>query len=121
MILGLAPDPFFLNTICADSVPVAVSDKVEEIFSFYIPASFSKNPASINRIFRAYGVGVKDFEFYVFNRWGDVVFQTTDLEKGWDGLIDGAPASDDVYVYFAKAYSASGKSISKSGTVTIID
>jgi gliding motility-associated-like protein len=95
---------------------------VEDIITLYVPNAFTPyNQGGRNQIFNAYGIGVHEFEFYIFNRWGEIVFETNDLTKGWNGSFKGRQVQDDVYVWLAKATSITGKSISKTGTVTVVN
>ena len=79
---------------------------------------FSPNPN--DNIFYTYGIGIEDFEINIYNRWGERVFVSLDTKVGWDGTYDGKKVTEDVYVYVAKARSVNGKSITKTGTVTVL-
>ncbi|MEI6817866.1 MAG: T9SS type B sorting domain-containing protein [Bacteroidota bacterium] len=52
-----------------------------------------------NDYFTAYCEGVLDFHMYIFDRWGELVVETTDINQGWDGSVNGSPAKQDVFVY----------------------
>jgi len=94
---------------------------IEDILTLFVPSAFTpRNHDDKNNIFYAYGVGIYRFEFYIFNRWGQQIFESHDQYVGWDGTYLGVPAQQDVYVWLAKATSITGKSISKTGTVTIV-
>jgi PKD repeat protein len=71
-------------------------------------------------IFRGYGQGVAEFHLEVYNRWGVMVFRSDDINKGWNGFIDGAPAKQDVYVWRAKGRFTNGQPYEMSGDVTLI-
>ena len=58
--------------------------------------------------------------FRVFNRWGNKVFETSDLSKGWDGNYKGTPQPYDVYVYEIEALGNDGTTFHKQGNVTLI-
>jgi len=58
--------------------------------------------------------------FRIFNRWGEMVFETTDIEKGWDGTFSGTPQPFGVYVYQVSAETSTGKIIEKHGNTTLI-
>ena len=57
---------------------------------------------------------------YIFNRWGQLLFETNDAEKGWDGTISGAEQSSGTFVFMAKGTDYTGKIIIKNGTVVLI-
>ncbi len=52
-----------------------------------------------NNIFRAYTTAVSEFELWIYDRRGNLVFHTTDLDQGWDGTHDGVPLPQAAYVY----------------------
>lgn len=83
---------------CSDSTSLAVI--VKPIFTFYMPNSFSPNTDDRNDVFRPYGIGwdTDSYSLRIYNRWGALVFFSTDINHGWDGnLPDGAEAFQDVY------------------------
>lgn len=74
-----------------------VSEKEE--FALYIPNSFSPNGDGVNDIFKPVMVGnFQDLQMYIFDRWGQMVYYSTDLSDGWDGTFKGQRAMEDVYV-----------------------
>ncbi len=58
--------------------------------------------------------------FRIFNRWGNKVFETSNIEEGWDGKYKGVPQPYDVYVYQVEAVTNTGKLFHKTGNVTLI-
>ena len=58
--------------------------------------------------------------FRIFNRWGQVVFETTDINKGWDGKFNGEPQPMGVYVYTIEAFTSTNERFYKQGNVTLI-
>lgn len=86
------------NYGCQDQITHCVYVYPE--FSIYIPNSFTPNDDKLNDIFNVIGRGIKNFEMYIFNRWGDSIFYTNSITEGWNGLIsDGTFAKQDIYVY----------------------
>jgi gliding motility-associated-like protein len=81
----------------------AVSDEVKVIeycpTTFYVPNAFTPNGDGKNNLFMAVGSNVKDFELLVFNRWGEQIFRSTDINTGWDGSYNSQLVQQDVYVY----------------------
>jgi gliding motility-associated-like protein len=92
---------------CVDSVcHVVVIDDYTYIF---LPNSFTPNADGKNDFFRPVvnNVEADDYVFTIFNRWGGVVFKTTDLNNiGWDGNVNNQKAKEDVYVWKITARSA---------------
>jgi gliding motility-associated-like protein len=58
--------------------------------------------------------------FSIFNRWGQVVFETTNIDDGWNGQYNGAPQPMGVYIYTVKAVTNTGRKFVKQGNITLI-
>ena len=58
--------------------------------------------------------------FRLFNRWGGIVFETSNIADGWDGIANGKLAEEGVYVYQVSGKCENGYDIASSGTVTLI-
>ncbi len=86
-----------------------------------IPTGFTPNGDQLNDIFRAkvYGI-VESFNLEVFDRWGNLVFKSTDPEKGWDGTIKGLQANSGVFVWQCTYKLQGEKQGYQKGTVTLI-
>ncbi len=99
-----------------DSVFVHLNDET----LYGVPNAFS--PGGINNVFRIYKRGEATLNhFYIFNRWGEKVFETTNPEIGWDGTFNGTPQPVGVYVYDIQAVSAaSGKVVNMVGNLTLM-
>lgn len=84
---------------CVDSIVKKLA--VVEDVTFYIPNSFTPNGDGNNEVFMPKAVGVKKFRMDVFDRWGQLVYTTTDISQGWDGKSKkgGDILPQDVYVY----------------------
>ena len=68
-----------------------------------MPTAFSPNGDGANDLLEVKGWGIKELLYFqIYNRWGEIVFETTDLEKGWDGTFKGKPQNSDVYTYKVK-------------------
>lgn len=65
-------------------------------------------------------VSADGYSLYIFDRWGEKVFQSDDPTKGWDGSINGRPAPMAVYVYLLNAKMPDGSKIERKGSVTLI-
>jgi gliding motility-associated-like protein len=72
---------------------------------YYIPNTFTPNGDEFNQIFKPIfsnnSIDVYNYSFYIYNRWEHVIFETHDVEKGWDGLFeeDGIPVPQGTYNY----------------------
>ena len=101
-----------------DSIIVNPKNCIEGVF---LPNAFTPNNDGKNDLFKAIIRGhVSKFELMVYNRWGEVVFQTTDPLKGWDGRIQGSDVQSDVYIWLCK-YQMEGNQLKiDKGTVMLI-
>ena len=86
----------------------------------YLHLAFTPNNDNRNETVRPAGTGVQEADFKIFNRWGQLVFYTTDKYKGWDGMFMGRPQPAGTYVYVVKVKKLNGKVIEKKGTITLI-
>ncbi len=87
-----------------------------------IPTAFSPNYDGVNDVYRILKVlNVERLYFFkIFNRWGQVVFETNDIRQGWDGTVYGEPQDIGVYAFIVKALNRDGEIIVKSGNVTLV-
>jgi gliding motility-associated-like protein len=66
----------------------------------YLPNAFSPNGDTKNDVFKVYGTdALTDFHLQIFNRYGQLIFETSDKNKGWDGTVNNKPAVNGNYVY----------------------
>lgn len=84
---------------CRDSIYKEVV--VEEGFVFYAPSIFTPNDDGKNDVYQIFMSGTKEFQFMVFNRWGEQIFYTQDRNETWDGKYKGKLVKNDVYVFKA--------------------
>ncbi len=72
------------------------------IQALYIPNTFTPNLDSHNESFGGIGTGILSYEMIIFNRWGEVLFETKDLLQGWDGTYKGSVVPSGIYYYFIR-------------------
>ncbi len=68
----------------------------------FIPNAFTPNSNGLNDVFAPKFYGITEFTMYIFDRWGNQIFKTTDMNIGWNGCVNngsGEPVQQDVYVY----------------------
>jgi gliding motility-associated-like protein len=89
---------------CTDTVYRNIS--VTEEFTMYIPDVFTPNGDGLNDVFNVRGAGFVEegFEMLIFDRWGQLIYKTNDVYKGWDGKVKGVEAKNDVYVYKIRCF-----------------
>lgn len=79
-----------------------------------IPNAFTPNGKGGNEIFKAEGYSIANFKMGIYTRWGQKLFETDDISKGWDGTFNGKPCPEGVYVYMIDGYFESGRKLSTS-------
>jgi len=102
----------------ADTVAVKPKDCMK---GFYIPTAFTPNADGKNDVFRPLLFGnVKKYQFTIYNRWGQILFHTTEVGEGWDGTVAGVPQDPNVFVWTC-VYQLDGEGTkSEKGTVTLV-
>ncbi|MFC1733908.1 PKD domain-containing protein, partial [candidate division KSB1 bacterium] len=105
---------------CVDSTQTKIWIKAE--LGFYIPNAFTPNGDGLNDLF---GPVVTDYrsdgyEFYVYNRFGSMVFNTNNLDEKWNGLIENVPVPAGVYAWLIIIKDGNGLRKKYQGTVTLI-
>ncbi len=107
---------------CRDSVMKLL--KVEDDFALFIPNAFTPSKADgKNDIFKVSGIGFlsDSFEMRIYDRWGELVFKTNDINKGWDGSIKGGKiANPDVFIYKITIKDFKNKTREYVGHITIL-
>src|SRR4051812_16594495 len=84
----------------------------------FIPTAFTPNSDGMNDVFRVKGMNLQDFKLLVYDRWGEVVYESTNPNEGWDGSYKGNPVQNDTYVYQVTAENLKGKKL--TGAVTLV-
>ena len=79
------------------------------------------NPFNLdNDVFFPFASFIDDFHMMIFNRWGELIFETEDIAIGWDGYYRGKLCQQDVYVWKAYAKFIDGKTVNRVGDVTLL-
>ena len=102
--------------VCTDTATAIVPVKFQ---SLWFPNAFTPDKPT-NNIFRGYGTNVRDYDLWVYTRWGHPIFHTTDCGEGWDGTYHGIPSPVSAYVYLCHYTTLDGDPRTVSGTVTLL-
>jgi gliding motility-associated-like protein len=106
------------NCSGVDSVVVLPKDCLS---GFYVPAGFTPNADGKNDVFRPLLFGnVKKYRFIVFNRWGNIVFESSELMKGWDGTIRGIKQASAVFIWSCTFQMENEPERTEKGTVVLV-
>ncbi|MES2587373.1 MAG: gliding motility-associated C-terminal domain-containing protein [Bacteroidota bacterium] len=108
------------NCVFEDSVTIyCFNDKCEPP-NIYIPNAFSPNEKGKNEIFYVRGPQITKMLFRIFNRWGEMVFESTDPLIGWDGTFKGRKLDPDVFDYYVEVTCLAGNTEIIKGNVTLL-
>jgi len=87
---------------------------------FYVPNAFTPGMNS-NTLFRPVCIGISSLDYFsVYNRWGQLVYSTSQIGQGWDGRIQGKLQESNAYLWVLKGKDYTGRVISKNGAVVLI-
>jgi gliding motility-associated-like protein len=86
----------------------------------FIPNAFSPNGDAVNDVLHIYGEHLQQVHWMIFNRWGELVFETRDPSQGWNGMYQGEPLMPAVFVYFCRLTVADGRELILKGDVTLL-
>jgi len=130
------PNPIASLNIAADSIKYKVRATIPEtcygedeitvkLFKtspdIFVPSAFTPNANGLNDILKPIPVGISKLEFFsVYNRWGQLIFTTSEIGKGWNGLLGDAQQPNGTYVYMTQGIDYTGKTVFRKGTVVLI-
>ncbi|MFM1857747.1 MAG: hypothetical protein RLZ05_807 [Bacteroidota bacterium] len=86
----------------------------------FVPNAFTPNGDGKNDVVKVYGNYIATIDFRIFNQWGQLIFQSTDLATGWDGKHKGVLQPVGVYAYTLKVTRQDGTEVSKKGAINLI-
>jgi gliding motility-associated-like protein len=107
------------SLVCQQNTGTATATTVLNDVGVFIPNTFTPNADGKNDLLKGYGNLVTSFSMKVFNQWGEKVFESNNINSGWDGTCKGQRQPVGVYVYVATA-TVNGAIINKKGTVNLI-
>ena len=96
--------------------------EIKHMPAIYVPNTFTPNGDGINDTFMAQGVNFVEYEMWIFDRWGDLLYFTNHLNKPWNGTKDnvGNVIKSDVYVYRIRVRDVSGTETYLNGNINLI-
>ncbi|MGQ0827839.1 MAG: PKD domain-containing protein [Bacteroidota bacterium] len=105
---------------CYDTVSHDVV--IDPLFTFYIPNAFTPNNDGINDVFFGKGEGIMQYDIWIFDRWGNMIFHGKELNDFWNGKANGGSqvAQQDVYVWKVVLTDVFYKKHDYIGTVTLV-
>lgn len=106
------------NGHCTASATTTVN--VQHVLQFFIPDAFSPNGDGKNDVIFVYGNDVLSMELKIFNRWDELIFESTDQNIGWDGYYKGVIQPEGVYLYDVTIYSVDQAAVYHKGSITLL-
>ena len=103
---------------CTDTVCHPVAALINPLLD--VPNAFTPGRFGTNSVIKVMGFGITHMDFRIYNRWGKMVFESTDPNVGWDGYYEGKIQAMDVYAYTVEADFSNGKHVTKKGDITLI-
>jgi len=103
---------------CPDTTCQPVSALVTDAVD--VPNAFTPLSNDINNKVFVKGFGITNLQFIIWNRWGQKVFETNDVNIGWDGKFKGVVQPMDAYAYTLSVQFSDGKKVTKKGDITLI-
>jgi len=102
--------------ITSDSINIYIDEESE----LALPNAFTPGHGP-NNVFKVLKRGIANLTYFrIYNRWGNLIFETTNIDEGWDGTYHDVPQMFGVYVYEVEAVTSTGKVFHKAGNVTLI-
>ena len=86
----------------------------------FVPNSFTPNGDGNNDVFQIFGEGIKTLDLKIFNRWGELVYESNNQFEGWDGTYKGQMQLPQVFTYATKIYFLDDTKVEKKGTITLV-
>jgi gliding motility-associated-like protein len=111
---------------CAASDTVSITVNPCNDSYLKVPSAFAPNGNGQNDYFTVFGKNIATYEIRIYNRWGQVVYNSNDpselndLSRGWDGKYKGALQELGTFVYYITAHDIAGRELTKKGNLTLI-
>jgi gliding motility-associated-like protein len=103
---------------CYDSTCAPVRAIINPLLD--VPTAFTPGKFGVNSVVKVFGFGIKEMDWRIYNRWGQLVFQSNHPKAGWDGTFNGKLQPLDVYTYTLDVKFSDGKSLRKTGDITLL-
>lgn len=103
---------------CTDTITRRI--EIEEEWYIYVPNTFTPDGDRFNNDFRASTIGIQTLDISIFNRWGEAIFTSSDLDFIWDGTFNGWYVQDGTYTYKIKFLTNSERQKTIVGHVNVL-
>jgi gliding motility-associated-like protein len=128
IVTGLSPSQYVTLWVmamqtpaCRNSLAGSATGRTWTYMSdVYVPTAFTPNNDGRNDILKVIGTTVKKLNFSIYNRWGERVFATTDIQQGWNGTYKGVQQPSGTFVFYLDAELIDGSRRVKKGSIMLI-
>ncbi|HEY8893575.1 MAG TPA: gliding motility-associated C-terminal domain-containing protein, partial [Niastella sp.] len=103
---------------CSDTLCRAVEAIIDPLLD--VPNAFTPGRFGRNSYISVVGFGIAKMNWRIYNRWGQLVFETNNRKMGWDGTYNGKAQPMDVYAYTLDVEFSDGRKLRKTGDITLI-
>ena len=95
--------------------------KINKNIVIYVPNAFTPNNDSRNDDLKPFMIGIKELVYFkIFNRWGEIVYETKKVNEGWDGRYKGIPVQSHTLVWMLQGIGADNKIYNAKGSTVLI-
>ena len=103
---------------CIDSIRKTI--EIEEAYYVYIPNTFTPDANRFNNYFKAVTTGIYSLNVTIYNRWGELMFESDEIDFKWDGIYKGGVAKQGTYIYKVNCISNSGRELEFNGHINLL-
>jgi len=103
---------------CIDTFCLSVTARINPLLD--VPNAFTPGKFGKNAVIKVEGFGIGKMSWRIYNRWGQLVFQSANKSDGWDGTFKGTLQPTDVYSYTLEVIFSDGKKYKKTGDITLL-
>lgn len=103
-----------LNSSISNTVRIVKQNNI------YFPSAFTPDGDGLNDVFQINGRFIVDFELSIFNRWGELVYYSKDLDSGWSGELNNTELPEGTYIFRAEVKDLSGRQIERDGAIMLL-
>ncbi|MFN8287669.1 MAG: gliding motility-associated C-terminal domain-containing protein [Chitinophagales bacterium] len=111
-----------VSTPCGTASDEILVQILPDECQLHMPTAFSPNSDGVNDVYRGVSrCGAQRYHLQVYNRWGNLLFETTDVSQGWNGIYKSAPQPTDVYIYQVEYFNyCAQKQLKQAGNFTLL-
>ena len=95
--------------------------KINKNIVIYVPNAFTPNSDNLNDVLKPFMIGIKELVYFkIFNRWGELVYETKNIKDGWDGRYKGTPVQSHTLIWILQGIGADNKIYNAKGSTVLI-